>query len=129
VGDEWELAMSQPPLGIVARAIVDRVIDGDTVDVLLTIPVRVRLLNCWAPEITGSDKTRGIQSKEAMQRLVQPGDKVRVHVPTGEVDAMAGVLTFGRVLGNVYRENEQQTLSEIMVAAGMASETKGGEGC
>jgi endonuclease YncB( thermonuclease family) len=116
--------MSKPPLGIMARAIVDRVIDGDTVDVLLTIPVRVRLLDCWAPEITGQDKANGLRSKVAMQRLVEPGDKVRVHVPTGEVDAMAGVLTFGRVLGNIYREGDRETLSELMVAAGMASPVK-----
>jgi endonuclease YncB( thermonuclease family) len=118
--------MSQPPLGITARAVIERVIDGDTVDVFLTIPVRVRLLECWAPEVTGVEKLVGIKSKEALERIAPRGSHVRLHVPTGQVDAMIGVLTFGRVLGHIYREGESETLSELMVAAGMATATKDG---
>ena len=119
--------MSQPPLGITARAVIERVVDGDTVDVFMTIPVRVRLLDCWAPEVTGVEKLVGIKSKEALERIAPRGSHVRLHVRTGQVDAMLGVLTFGRVLGHIYREGESETLSELMVAAGMATATKDGE--
>jgi endonuclease YncB( thermonuclease family) len=117
--------MTQPPLGLTARAIVRRVVDGDTVDVALTIPVRVRLLDCWAPEITGSEKLAGEASRQLLEKMAPMGSVVRVHVPTGDVDALGGVLTFGRVLGQVYREGDDESLSELMVAAGMATESKG----
>jgi len=116
--------MTHPPLGITARAIVDRVVDGDTIDVHLLIPVRVRLLRCWAPEITGIEKTNGIKSKESLQKMAPAGSSVIVNVPTTDVNALSGVLTFGRVLGHVYRAGDEESLSELMVAAGMATEEK-----
>lgn len=113
-----------PPLGITARAIVDRIIDGDTVDVYLTIPVRVRLLDCWAPETHGIDRPEGEVSKAALEALIPVGTHVVVNVPTGQVDALSGVFTFGRVLGNVYRVSEKRSISELMVAQGLATKTK-----
>lgn len=119
--------MTQPPLGLTARAAVVRVVDGDTLDVMLMLPVRVRLLDCWAPEITGTEKLDGIAAKELLEKLAPVGSRVRVQVPTSEADALGDVLTFGRVLGNAWREGESESLSEQMVAAGMASTTKGGD--
>ena len=116
--------MTQPPLGITARAVIDRIIDGDTLDVLLTIPVRVRLKNCWAPEIHGVEKPLGIIAKEQLERMAPVGSHVRVNVPTGEVDAMAGVFTFGRVVGDVWREGDSDSLGTLMVASGVASYEK-----
>lgn len=119
--------MTQPPLGLTARAAVVRVVDGDTMDVMLMLPVRVRLLDCWAPEITGVQKPDGIAAKELLEQLAPVGSRVRVQVPTAEADALGDVLTFGRVLGNAWREGEDQSLSELMVAAGMATARKGGK--
>jgi len=116
--------MASPPLGITARATVHRVVDGDTLDVHLLIPVRVRMLDCWAPEITGAQKPEGKASKLALEELAPVGSHVVVNVPTGHVDAMAGVLTFGRVLGNVYKPGEESSLSELMVGMGFATKEK-----
>lgn len=119
--------MTQPPLGLTARAAVVRVVDGDTMDVMLMLPVRVRMINCWAPEITGEQKLDGIAAKEQLEKMAPVGSRVRVQVPTAEADALGDVLTFGRVLGHVWRENDNESLSELMVAAGMATTTKGGK--
>lgn len=121
--------MNQPPLGLTARAAVVRVVDGDTLDVMLMLPVRVRLLDCWAPEITGVQKPQGIVAKEQLEKMAPVGSRVRVQVPTAEADALGDVLTFGRVLGHVWRDGDESSLSELMVAAGMATETKRGEFC
>jgi endonuclease YncB( thermonuclease family) len=121
--------MPAPPLGITARAIVDRVIDGDTMIVMLQIPVSVRMLDCWAAEITGLEKPEGIKAKNLLEHFAPVGSQVVVNVPTTDANALGGVLTFGRVLGEIYRRNEDGTcenesLSELMVAAGMATKEK-----
>lgn len=116
--------MTQPPLGLTARAVVTRIVDGDTMDVMLMLPVRVRLLDCWAPEITGVQKPEGIVAKEQLEKMAPVGSRVRVQVPTGDADALCDVLTMGRVLGNVWRDGDDESLSELMVAAGMATPEK-----
>lgn len=113
-----------PALGITARAIVDRVIDGDTLDVVLQLPVRVRLLDCWAPETNGESRALGMQSKEALRSLCPQGSRVTVSVPTGSATQVSDVLTFGRVLGQVYRQNDELSVSERMVSDGFATRTK-----
>ena len=116
--------MPAPPLGITARAEIERVIDGDTVDVVLRIPVRVRLLNCWAPETTGFDAVAGAKAKEQLCKLLPLGSHVLVHVPTAQVDALSGVFTFGRVLGDIYHPNDDESISQQMVRTGLATEAK-----
>lgn len=114
----------QPALGITARAEVERVVDGDTVDVVLRIPVRVRLLDCWAPELHGDDRVAGNAAKVQMQKFLPVGSHVVLNVPTAKVDAMAGVLTFGRVLGHIYHPGKDESISVQMVRTGLASEVK-----
>jgi endonuclease YncB( thermonuclease family) len=116
--------MPAPEPGLVARGVIDRVIDGDTVDVLITIPVRVRLLDCWAPEIRGGEKDDGLIAKSLMENMAPKGASVRVHVPTGQVDAMLGVLSFGRVLGQIWRDGDDESLAEMLVATGAATREK-----
>lgn len=110
--------------GIVARATIDRVIDGDTVNVLIAIPVIVRLKDCWAPEVTGSDKVAGHISKEELIRILPEKSHVLVDIPTEHVDALAGVLTFGRVVGHIYPSGSDKTASQLMVESGHATSEK-----
>jgi endonuclease YncB( thermonuclease family) len=116
--------MPAPSLGLTARAVVDRVIDGDTLDVLITVPVRIRMLDCWAPEITGGEKADGQVSKALLEQMAPKGSQVHVNIPTTHVDALAGVFTFGRVLGEVWRVGDDESLSALMVAAGAATREK-----
>ena len=117
-------AAQAPPLGVTARATVARVVDGDTVDVLITIPVRVRLLDCWAPEIHGPEQPNGERSKAALERLIPAGAEVEVHVPTDQASGFDSVLTFGRVLGHLWPSGGKRTVSDLMVEGGWATETK-----
>jgi len=116
--------MAAPPLGITARARMLRVIDGDTVDVQLEIPVRVRLKDCWAPELHGDDKIAGEKAKTALQLMAPVGTHLIVHVPTQEVDALAGVFTFGRVIADVYVREDDDSLNEHLVQMGHATREK-----
>lgn len=116
--------MGHPPLGITARAIVERVIDGDTLDVVLQLPVRVRLLDCWAPETHGISASAGDLSKRALQDLCPHGSRVVVDVPTERATQVSDVLTFGRVLANVFRDGDEVSVSERMVSGNYATRTK-----
>lgn len=116
--------MKAPPLGVTARATVLRVIDGDTLDVTLEVPLRLRLLDCWAPEMHGSDRIAGAKAKEQLEALLPLGTQVHVHVPTGKAQSLGNVLTFSRVLGHVFIPGQDQSISEQMVASGCATKEK-----
>ena len=116
--------MTAPPLGLTARAVVERVVDGDTIDLSLQIPVRVRLLDCWAPEMHGPNSAAGIMAKRTLQDLVPHGSRVTCSVPTAEARGVSDVFSFGRVLGNVWRWNDEKSLSEWMVEMHMATAHK-----
>lgn len=111
-----------PPLGITARATIDRVIDGDTivVEVRDTI-LQIRLLDCWAPE---SGTPHGEDATDAMRVLAKPGSKCRVHIPTGDANHFGQMMTFGRFLGHVWLEGDEDSLSHHMVQNGHATREK-----
>jgi endonuclease YncB( thermonuclease family) len=115
--------MREPQFGIVAHAAVDRVVDGDTVDVLFgRIKVRIRLLKCWAPEIHGPQKDRGLKAKAFLEKLLPKGTPVKVQIPTTGATQLGDVLTLDRVLGHIWLN--KKTVSEQMVAAGHARAEK-----
>lgn len=113
-----------PQLGLTARATVDRVVDGDTIDVSLRLPVRIRLIDCWAPEVTGRQKIFGEAAKAALADMLPEGTTVVVNVPSGEADKLGDVLTFGRALGHVWDDPDGPSIAELMIAAGYATEAK-----
>ena len=114
--------MTAPPLGITARATVNRVVDGDTIDVSLLLPVRIRLRDCWAPELHGAERIAGEDAKMFVEHTLGRFDQVIVSVPTSEAQSLGDVLTFGRLLGDVYVDGE--SLAELVVGAGLASREK-----
>lgn len=119
--------MKQPELGITTKGILTRIVDGDTVDVEIRKTVRVRLMDCWAPETRTKDleeKAKGLQSKEHLSQVCPVGTEVVVHIPASEDGEIADVFTMGRVLGFVFVGTED--LSEVQVMAGNATRTKQG---
>ena len=75
--------MPQP--GWTTRAVVTRVVDGDTVEVELRRRIRVRLLDCWAPETKGHDpekKAAGEAAREHLEKILPVGNDVILEVPT-----------------------------------------------
>lgn len=115
-------------------ATVTRVVDGDTVDVEIRRVIRVRLLDCWAPEAKQDSRVQeadrdaakqaGIASKEHLTALAQ-GKTAVVQVPLDESGEVAKAITLGRVLGNVWlEERPDESLSEIQVRTGHATKER-----
>ena len=116
---------SAPRPGWCFPAKVAKITDGDTIVADITIRVHVRMLDCWAPETiaakTPAERARGLVSKEYLAGQLPLGSEVVLFVPLESGD-LRDSLTFGRVLGEVWRGDEN--MSEVMVSAGMATKTK-----
>lgn len=114
-----------PPRGISTDAVVEEWYDGDTCVVTLKLQCRVRLLDCWAPEVKGSQKELGLLSKAQVQKLVPEGSTVRLFLPT--TGRLQDSLTFGRALGTIWHQDDAgnwKNVSEEMVATGFATREK-----
>jgi endonuclease YncB( thermonuclease family) len=121
--------VNKPPLGITARCQIANVIDGDTLDVELRIPMRIRLLDCWAPEsrtLNAEEKVKGLAAKEHLKELVRIGYG-QVFIPTAAAHSIKDVMTLDRLLGKVWMDGQPIDLSAQQVANGHASTTKGGK--
>jgi len=113
-----------PDLGWTTTARVVYVVDGDTVDVEIRRRLRIRLLDCWAPESRTTDqeeKVRGLAAKKFLKELIQ-NKQVVLHIPTNGSEDIKDILTLNRVLGKLYLDDED--VSETMVANGYATKTK-----
>ena len=127
--------LQQPPEpSWTTKATVIGTVDGDTLDLEIRRTIRVRLLDCWAPEthLDGrlpesereAEKRAGIKSKEALTALAL-GKPVILQVPTSE-DLLKST-TMGRVLGRVWLEGDDESLSEKQVKSGNATREKRAE--
>lgn len=126
--------MTQPPRpGYTTMALCNRVIDGDTIEVSVIKTIRVRLLDCWAPEIhldprvpedkRVEKKQRGFESKSNLEALVD-GKEVIIEVPTSADGIASEATTMGRVLGHVYLPHDPQSVNAKQVEAGFATSKK-----
>lgn len=113
-----------PPLGVTARAVVDRVIDGDTLLAHVQWPIRIRLKDCWAPELRGDHDGRGQAAKDHMEKIAPVGSRIVFNVDSHDASSLGDLMTFGRIVANVWREGDQESLSQIMVGTGFATESK-----
>ena len=127
--------MKEPPKGITTECKVVRVIDGDTVDIEITRTLRIRLLDCWAPETRTTDleeKAKGLDSKKHLYNLLnekfyndlaaRKAKKITLFIPADEQGEIKDNFTFSRVLGRLFVSG--QDVSELMVKAGKATKTK-----
>lgn len=114
---------TEAELGITARAKVLRVIDGDTVDVELRLPVRIRLRDCWAPELRGEERDAGQRAKRELAAILPRGRRVVVTIPTQSARQLGDVLTFGRVLGHIWAKisGSRKSIAAEMVDRGHAT--------
>lgn len=102
-----------------------RVIDGDTIEVEVTRKIRVRLLDCWAPETRTKDlkeKAKGLKSKQDLADWIE-GKPVLVQIPTDSGGELNSIMTMGRVLGRVWTADGMD-VAESQVAMGHATKTK-----
>lgn len=110
-----------PETGWITEATVDRVVDGDTLDVVVSRVVRVRLRDCWAPERYTAD---GPAATANLKRLCPERSRVVLRVPTHSGD-LQDVFTFGRTIGDIWATSDpDHTVSERQVEAGFATKEK-----
>lgn len=117
--------MAEQPRGqISVPCEVVEVYDGDTMTVRVSVDVRVRLLDCWAPELKTKDqaeKVKGIASMKHLRGLAPVGSKAQLTIPLNG-DRLDDVLTLGRVLGRVSVDGKD--LAEQQVKANHARTSK-----
>lgn len=106
-------------------AVVVRVYDGDTVYVVpKSMIVKVRMLDCWAPEIRGGtieSKQKGFNSRDHLSDKIPEGSTVRVKIPLFKT--LDKSFTFGRPLGRIWSEDGID-LSEFQVSNNHATKEK-----
>lgn len=100
--------------------LVTEVVDGDTVTVEVRLPMRVRILNCWAPE---RGEAGGSEATENMRNLALNKRGI-LHVPLEHVDRIDKALTFGRVLGDVYIDGDEESVAQQQIRLGFAKSHK-----
>jgi len=122
--------MTAPAPAWITPATVLRVIDADTLEVAVTRKLRIRMLDCWAPEVHKTDiegeKELGLLAKAAVERLLEhAGPEVVVRIPTEGDQSLAHVITMGRFLGDVWL-GDGRSLAEVLRRRGLAAKTKDG---
>tara|TARA_Y100001973_G_C4984674_1_gene225923 strand:+ start:62 stop:535 length:474 start_codon:yes stop_codon:yes gene_type:complete len=122
----------QPEQNLTTKAVIKEVYDGDTVVVTIQKDFRVRMLDCWAPEIktrNTEEKKRGQKSKEFLKSLLHVDDTVIVKIPM--TDRIQDSFTFGRVLAYLWKDvdgdGKLDDVSDVMIQKGFATKTKKGK--
>jgi len=102
------------------RGTVERIIDGDTAQILLDLgdrtyrSRRIRILGYDAPEMVGASRAEGMAAKDALEAIAPIGS--RVYIAT-KLDRTS----FDRLLGYLFVEGQDGTLddvSQLMIGAG-----------
>lgn len=114
--------LDPPPLALCLPIKVTEVYDGDTAKVSVTFDLTVRYAKCWAPELKEPDGSKSAaRAKEAV------GKAGRLFVDLSNVRNLADALTFGRVIGEIWLDGQQESESAKQVRLKMASTRKGGK--
>lgn len=111
--------------GVTLPARVVGVTDGDTIEVEVSRRLRIRLLDCWAPETRTTDpeeKQRGFAAKEFLHDLIH-GKDVSVQIDIEPDERFGDQMSFGRVLARVYLDG--MDVSKAVVEAGHATSERG----
>lgn len=111
-------AASDHDVGLPNEAVVDFVIDGDTVDVTIAgQSERVRLIGIDTPESVSRSvpiQCFGQEASDALTGLLPPGTELRIERDTEARDR------FGRLLLYLYRAEDDLFVNEWMIDQGFA---------
>lgn len=100
-----------PPESGSHRVLIDRVYDGDTVDVCFLVPARIRLTGLNSPEVRGREARAGLAARDALAGLLGG--------PTGVV-LLHGREKYGRLLGT-FLDPSGKSINEVMLTMQQAS--------
>jgi endonuclease YncB( thermonuclease family) len=125
--------MTMPDLGWTTDGHVTDVHDGDTITVRVFRDFRVRLRDCWAPELEAIEARRkwgkyppdntGAASHLHLKHLAE-GFQVRLHIVGSPDGDFRDSTSMGRVIGDVYLLKDGTNLAEAQVKAGHATREK-----
>lgn len=101
-------------------AVINEVHDGDTISVSFDFAARIRLIDCWAPEL--KDGVKGQVSKANLIRLTSKNQRCMVEIPLH--DDIGKSTSLGRVLGRVTVQGHDSDLSTQQVQGGFATRAK-----
>ena len=103
---------------------VDRVIDGDTVELTIDMGNRTywkehfRLYGIDTPETKKATKQKGIEATEHLRLLLSAGiDRIRTYKPD----------KFGRTLVRIWPQQSDDDVATLLINAGMGREYFGGK--
>jgi len=134
-----DLPFETPRLGLCVPVEYKRAVDGDTIDLSLpggSLKWRIRLLNCWCPELHRGPATSKTLGREAMlyaDGILSDNSKdLRVWFPISQDLDLDGanpldMFSFNRLLGAVYIGVYGLELGRLLIEAELASSTKGGK--
>lgn len=114
----WAVVATPTPQLVLPCHVVE-VYDGDTLTADVTLRMRVRLIDCWAPEVRGKQKVEGFKSKAKLQAMVEGKDGM-LTIPLH--DMLGDSTSLSRVLGRLSVNGKD--VSEEMVRIGAATKTK-----
>ena len=101
-------------------AVINDVHDGDTLSVSVDFSMKIRLINCWAPEL--KDGVKGQVSKANLIRLTSKNQRCMVEIPLH--DDLGKSTSLGRILGRVTVIGHDSDLSTQQVEGGFATSRK-----
>ena len=111
------------------KAILDRVVDGDTVDALIDlgfdthVKKRIRLYGMDAWESRTRDKEEKVKGLAAKARLIQILDENENEF----ILVSHGVGKFGRCLGELFITSDSDSINNQLVLEGHAKKYNGGK--
>ena len=104
--------MSKPTPGWTTQAKVERVLDGDTIEVSITRRFCVRLIHQNEEDLEFNAPERntpeGQQAKSALETLVD-GQYIILFLPAKHPEKLLDVENLGRILGEVWLDGERVT--------------------
>jgi endonuclease YncB( thermonuclease family) len=109
-----------PQLGIALPCKVLSVHDGDTLKVECKITMDIRLLDCWAPELSGENRLAGFKSRDNLRALAE-GKTGIVSIPLNS-DNIGKATSMSRVLGRVLINGDD--VGYLQVKGGFAKKAK-----
>lgn len=99
---------------------VNDVHDGDTISVHFEFSARIRLVDCWAPELSTGEPGR--RSKANLIRLTSGDARCEVKIPL--YDDLGRSTSLGRILARVRMLGHADDLSAQQVEGGFATRKK-----
>lgn len=108
---------TSPQLGIVVQYEITRVIDGDTVEGKVTIPLKVRLKDIDAPE---PNEDGGPEATEFM--IKHALGKKAILVVTSQGKTLGSSFSFDRAVGEIWLKDKR--LGNMLIEEGLAEKVK-----